>query len=872
MQPKKAKSIFVFVIVVFLFSLFNSTSSAQATEALPPLKIVHLGDSYSAGNGARSAAGARNYYSVSGCYRSSTNWGSQFADSLADTFDVTYINRACSGGVVADITNARDIDDTRLKNLDGSCPSSEYPDEEEWRSTSPINCSRFIEPQIEAIDSSVDLVLMTMGGNDLGFATIVKNCFSAFRSPADCREAVDDANSRLGTLEVDLTNAFAAIRAKLRPGAKIAYVSYPQLLQDVPYKLARWAGTPFEDIYDVGTEIRALSLAGEERQRAVVQAANTAAGEDYIVFYDGTKALFEGHEPDPSLTRRNPDRWIHEFEGVQMVEWYHPNALGHENWAAALSAFEAFGATGGTFGTNADVDVAFVVDTTGSMGDDIAQVQADLSNLVDQLAATTDSYRVAVVSYRDFPERTGWSGDYPFRVDQTFTDDSVLIQAAINALTAAGGWDWEETVFSGIQAAIELPWRPGVTKIAIVIGDAPALSPEPISNMTADQIVANSIAIDPVKVIGVDTADLNSNGALGQITDRTGGSVIQGTSGLTTKISEILDSAAKQPFAWVGQAYSGKIGQPILFDGSGSYDPSGSPITLYEWDFDSDGVFDLETGVPTATHIYEAAFNDFMVLRVTGQDGTALASARTVVNAEGFASQGDEDPCGLDENGYSIILDEEGRFIPCTATNLPEGDQEGVTEISVNSPSFIDVPSSYWAFDFIERLYAAGITGGCGVNPLSYCPEDTVTRAQMAVFLERGIHGASYVPPAVGAGTGFGDVPPSYWSASFIKQLVIDGITVGCGSGNYCPEQPVTRAQMAVFLLRSKHGGSYVPPGVGAGTGFGDVPANYWSAAWIKQLVTEGITSGCGGGNYCPEQPVTRAQMAVFLVRTFSLP
>jgi triacylglycerol esterase/lipase EstA (alpha/beta hydrolase family) len=186
--------------------------------------------------------------------------------------------------------------------------------------------------------------------------------------------------------------------------------------------------------------------------------------------------------------------------------------------------------------------------------------------------------------------------------------------------------------------------------------------------------------------------------------------------------------------------------------------------------------------------------------------------------------------------------------------------------------TFADAPTYHWAWNFIERLYGAGITGGCGSSPMRYCPEDTVTRAQMAVFLERGIHGASYVPPAVGAGTGFGDVPPSYWSASFIKQLVIDGITVGCGSGNYCPEQPVTRAQMAVFLLRSKHGGSYVPPGVGAGTGFGDVPANYWSAAWIKQLVTEGITSGCGGGNYCPEQPVTRAQMAVFLVRTFNLP
>ena len=293
-----------------------------------------------------------------------------------------------------------------------------------------------------------------------------------------------------------------------------------------------------------------------------------------------------------------PDRWINEFEGnllreVNQIEAYHPNPLGHENWAMALSIFETFGAAGGSFDTMANIDVAFVVDTTGSMGGEIAQVQADLSDLVDQLASTTGSYRVAVVSYRDFPERTGSSVDYPSRVDQTFTDDLGLIQAAIDSLDANGGGDGPETVFSGIQSAIELSWRPGVTKIAIVIGDAPALSPEPISNLTAAQIVANSIAVDPVQVIGVDVGSLNSNGAVGEISDGTGGSVVLSTSDLTATILEVLDQAANQPFAWIGTAYSGKIGQPILFDASGSYDPSGLPITLYEWDFDADGVFDF---------------------------------------------------------------------------------------------------------------------------------------------------------------------------------------------------------------------------------------------------------------------------------------
>ena len=75
---------------------------------------------------------------------------------------------------------------------------------------------------------------------------------------------------------------------------------------------------------------------------------------------------------------------------------------------------------------------------------------------------------------------------------------------------------------------------------------------------------------------------------------------------------------------------------------------------------------------------------------------------------------------------------------------------------------------------------------------------------------------------------------------------------------------------MAVFLLRAKHGSAYSPP---AASGvFGDVPTDHWAAPWIEQLAAEGITAGCGSGNYCPATPVTRDQMAVFLVRTFNLP
>jgi hypothetical protein len=185
--------------------------------------------------------------------------------------------------------------------------------------------------------------------------------------------------------------------------------------------------------------------------------------------------------------------------------------------------------------------------------------------------------------------------------------------------------------------------------------------------------------------------------------------------------------------------------------------------------------------------------------------------------------------------------------------------------------SFIDVPPGYWAEDAIYKIYNAGITTGCSQNPLRYCPQDTVSRTQMAVFLGRAVHGSSFTPPPA---TGiFADVTVTYWAADWIEQFYNDGITSGCGQNplRYCPENPVTRAQMAIFLLRAKHGSSYTPP---PATGiFADVPVTYWAADWIEQLYQEGITTGCSQSplRYCPENSVTRAQMAVFLVRTFGL-
>jgi hypothetical protein len=177
---------------------------------------------------------------------------------------------------------------------------------------------------------------------------------------------------------------------------------------------------------------------------------------------------------------------------------------------------------------------------------------------------------------------------------------------------------------------------------------------------------------------------------------------------------------------------------------------------------------------------------------------------------------------------------------------------------------------------WINAFYHAGITSGCGVNPLIYCPENNVTRAEMAVFLLRAKHGAGYAPPA--PGYFFSDMPVTgkEWMEPWVNAFYTAGITTGCGTSPliYCPETAVTRAAMAVFILRAKYGASYTPPP--ATHAFSDLPVagKEWMEPWVDQLYAEGITGGCGVAplTFCPENPVTRAAMAVFILRALEGP
>ncbi len=176
--------------------------------------------------------------------------------------------------------------------------------------------------------------------------------------------------------------------------------------------------------------------------------------------------------------------------------------------------------------------------------------------------------------------------------------------------------------------------------------------------------------------------------------------------------------------------------------------------------------------------------------------------------------------------------------------------------------SFCDDDDSVFVGD-IEWLVAADITSGCNTNGDRYCPDDPVTRGQMAAFLSRALGDTI---PTTAPAIPFTDVEGSAF-ASDIAWLSATGITRGCGPETFCPDDPVTRAQLAAFLVRAL---GYAD-GLGADLFVDDDHSIF--ADQIDALATAGVTRGCDppeNTSFCPEQTVTRAQMAAFLHRALA--
>jgi hypothetical protein len=264
-------------------------------------------------------------------------------------------------------------------------------------------------------------------------------------------------------------------------------------------------------------------------------------------------------------------------------------------------------------------------------------------------------------------------------------------------------------------------------------------------------------------------------------------------------------------------------------------------------------------------------FNDIFALFVDGQNiaqvpGTAAPISVNTLNATTtpFLFVDNSVPIfGTQFDGFSAVIRADLPVTPGSPRQISLLIGDGTDRI-VDSAVFLapvtalfdDLPLAHFAFGHIQAISDAGITAGCTATPPNFCPDTSISRGQMAVFIE-----TSLGRPANACTGQFTDVPVGHLFCGFVERLAADGITAGCAPGLFCPDADVTRAQMAVFVEAAL--GNPANPCTGQ---FTDVPVGHPFCGFIEKLAADGITGGCGGGNFCPDAPVTRGQMAVFLV------
>ena len=205
-----------------------------------------------------------------------------------------------------------------------------------------------------------------------------------------------------------------------------------------------------------------------------------------------------------------------------------------------------------------------------------------------------------------------------------------------------------------------------------------------------------------------------------------------------------------------------------------------------------------------------------------------------------------------------------GRLNASIAAELITGATAVETSRGCFLAPFADVSATDAFLPAIDLLRDYAITSGCSASPPMYCPGDNITRGQMAVFVVRSVMGGDNF--TYNSAPYFTDVPATHPFFKWIQEMRDLGITSGCGPTTYCPDDPVTRGQVAAFIIRDRYGAAaqfQVPPT----PFFTDVPAGNAYFQWVQKMKQLGITSGCGPSTYCPDDPVTRGQMAVFMVR-----
>ena len=306
-------------------------------------------------------------------------------------------------------------------------------------------------------------------------------------------------------------------------------------------------------------------------------------------------------------------------------------------------------------------------------------------------------------------------------------------------------------------------------------------------------------------------------------------------------------------------------------------DPVNNKVALqYRW---TNGSFFYPAfDVPASNGPGATLPNDLIVGTTTGTNGLTYASVTKLKAGEGVydfttngttARWGDYNGAGVDPILGGMWVS--GEYAKSKANNASIYGTWNAYFPWTTTQMFDDVPTTNGNFNYINVMKLWGITLGCSSTSSKFCMLDTATREMLAVFVIRSLYGENFTYPN---SPYFTDIPATFGSFKYIQKFRELGLTSGCGDGTkFCPTDPTTRQMAATFLVRAKMRNLFPSDNFPYPTTayFTDVPSTDPNFSFIQKFRELGITLGCSaaGTQFCPSSPLTREQLAVFIVRAF---
>jgi len=307
-------------------------------ELTPPqqqlISILHIGDSYSSGNGFD--VDESGWYGPKWCFRNHNSWGEQavrIVNAGIPTVDISYHNHACCDAKIEHITQDK-VTIAKCGHNDGDSDPQYTRKYAGWSFLDGRTCEHRMDPQIDNVNESIDIVLLTIGGNDSGFVEIIKSCFIPFLSvfgQNDCEEVIDRARGYVhGYYESELINVVTMITSRMKAGSKLILHAYPLIATD----------RETED----NILVRGITQAAIEVQIKAIEYLNSLGREVDIILFTDHVNEFENHNAETCSSCYNPNGWLNEIsesgislEKDELAQLYHPNEEGHKNWAISFA-------------------------------------------------------------------------------------------------------------------------------------------------------------------------------------------------------------------------------------------------------------------------------------------------------------------------------------------------------------------------------------------------------------------------------------------------------------------------------------------------------------------------------------------------------